>query len=102
MLLDVLEARVWECSDGTVGGTGGATNACDSGAAESGRELARRASEEDDREVTASDEEDVEVSEPLWSFSQPSVDESSSCELLEEDRDDFWSRMPCEGFPEPA
>ena len=67
MLLDVREARVWECSDGNVGGAGGAIGACDSGAAESGRELARRASGEDDRAVTSSDEADVEVSEPLWS-----------------------------------
>ena len=71
MLLDARETRVWECSDGTVGGAGGATDACDSGAAESGRELARRAPGEDDRAVMASDEADVEVSEPLWSSSQP-------------------------------
>ena len=65
VLLDVLEARVWECSDGTVGGVGGATDACDSSGAVSGRELARRASREDDRAVTLCDEADVQVPEPL-------------------------------------
>ena len=71
MLVDGREARVWECSDGAVGGAGGAKGACDSGAAESGREFARRASGNVDGAVTSSDEADVGVSEPLWSSSQP-------------------------------
>ena len=71
VLLDVWEARVSEWSDGTVGGASGATGACNSGAAESARELARRASGEDARAVTSSDEADVKDSEPLCSSSQP-------------------------------